>query len=94
LLQFTLSPNTLALVIAIRVNDAANAVLKTILPLTNILRPVRVSVGAAPMLLIVVITALVFASVLPSVDALPVHYSFFEITYESATVCPLEHSIP
>ena len=64
--------------------------LHAIVPLTPILASVGVSVGALSMLLVVAIVSFVAATVLPHVDAVPMHDSVLERSLEVAAVCPLE----
>mmetsp|Transcript_31300 Transcript_31300/g.38721 ORF Transcript_31300/g.38721 Transcript_31300/m.38721 type:complete len:295 (-) Transcript_31300:319-1203(-) len=90
LFEFAKRPDTLLFVGALCADDAANAVLHAIDPLSAILAPIRVGVRPLSMLFVKSVIAFVLAAILPDVVAVAVHDATLEATLEVAPVGPLE----
>ena len=67
--------------------------LHTVAPLAFVLGPVAVCISPLSMLLVILVVALILATVRPSVLPIAMHDSFLEGTLEIAVVSPLEYAL-
>jgi hypothetical protein len=90
LFEFTKGPDAFPFVSGLGINDAPNAVLHSVDPLTTVLAAIRVGVSAFAVLLVKSVVALIHAAVLPHIVTKTVHNSVLKRALEVTTIGPLK----
>ena len=89
-LKFAALPLPLAFVRVLCIDDPANTMLHSVVPVATVLATIGVCVGALTMLLVVAVVAFVTTTILPYIYSMAVHDTVLERSLEVATVSPLK----
>lgn len=88
--ELTKLPGSFLFILLFSINNATEAVLHAVYPLTAVLATIGVSVGSLSMFFVELIVAFIFAPILPDIAAKSVHDSVLEGALKVSAIGPLE----